>query len=153
PGCAPCFSRARRLQPWRARISASEAQSDRAWSSLVFWPRALPAPMGADQSRLVTQSPPQPPHARDLAARRANPRNRIGNGFECYGHVEGIGMKQPRFIAYNADVALPEHEIAAPQAGDRGGGRERLPHCMLLHVAVAGAGYAAGRERDLQEAR
>jgi len=67
--------------------------------------------------------------------------------------MESIGMKQPRLIIHNGDVALPEHEIAAPQAGGHLRGRERLPDGVLLHVAVARAGYATGGERDLQEAR
>ena len=39
------------------------------------------------------------------------------------------------------DVALPEHQVAAPQIGQGDGSAKR----RLLHVAVARAGRAAGR--------
>ena len=63
-------------------------------------------------------------------------------------HVERIGVQQRRAIAHDRDMALPEDQIAAARCSIVDRRAERL----LLHVAVARAGDAAGLQRDLHQA-
>src|SRR3954465_12737288 len=62
--------------------------------------------------------------------------------------MEGVGVKEGVAAKRECDVAFPEDEITALQAGEADGLAERL----LLHVAVARAGDATGMQRDLDEA-
>ncbi len=40
---------------------------------------------------------------------------RLGERFARHQHVVAAGVKQGSGVAHHADMALPEHEIAAPQ--------------------------------------
>ena len=75
--------------------------------------------------------------------------NRLGHGLDRHRHVEGVGVDHAVAAARDGDVAFPENQVAALQAGEAC----RLAERALLHVAVARAFDAAGRQRDLHQPR
>src|SRR5262249_33957538 len=91
----------------------------------------------------------EPAHARDFAARGANARDRLLDRLQRERHVEGVGVNERGHVAHDGDVAAPKQKISASQL--RGAGGEFAAERLLLHVAVARAGDAAGGQRDLHE--
>jgi putative ABC transport system substrate-binding protein len=91
----------------------------------------------------------EPAHARDLAARSVDARNRRFDRFERDRHVEGIGVNERSFVAHDRHVPVPEQKVAAPQLRVL---RKRAAERLFLHVAVARARDAASVKRDLHEA-
>ena len=68
-------------------------------------------------------------------------------------HVVCIGMHEHDAIGHDADVAFPEHKIAAQEAFIDLGNWYRNAEFCLLHVAVARRGDTGRVERHLHEAR
>ena len=79
-----------------------------------------------------------------------NPCARLRERFRDNLHVMAAGVQQMLRVPHHADMALPEHKIAALQ--NRPGG-ERRAEFGLLHVGVAGRGHAGSLQGDLHEAR
>ena len=67
-------------------------------------------------------------------------------------HVVAVGVEQALGVEHDADMALPEDEVAAPQAGEVGGDGDGLAEIPLLHVAVARRRDPGRVERELDEA-
>ena len=61
-------------------------------------------------------------------------------------------MKQIRGVAHDGDVALPKYQIAALELRIARIA-DSHPQCALLHIGVARARHAAGRKRNLHQAR
>ena len=83
-----------------------------------------------------------------LAAGGADARDRLLDRLDRHRHVKRIGVNERRGVAHDGDVAFPEHQVAAPRAGEIGRERQRRAERSFLHVAVAWAGDAAGRWRQ-----
>src|SRR5260370_34578294 len=91
----------------------------------------------------------EPAHARDLAARSVDARNRRFDRFERDRHVECIGVNERSFVAHHRHVPVPEQKVAAPQLRVL---RKRAAERLFLPVAVPRARDAASVKRDLHEA-
>ena len=76
----------------------------------------------------------------------------LGERLARHFHRPAVGVQQRRRVAHDADVALPEHEIAAPQMRERVVERQRRAERRLLHVAVARRGDSRRRQRGLRQA-
>src|SRR5712671_3154169 len=89
--------------------------------------------------------------ARDFQTCLANSLDCLLDRLDCNRHVEGIGMDERRYIAHDRDMALPEYEIAA--FGIAQVAFTFRTQVAFLHVGVAPAWDAAGRQRNLHQAR
>ena len=65
----------------------------------------------------------------------------------------GVGVQQHEAVGHDADVAFPEHQIAALQIVELLADRHGVADLGLLHVAVARAGVTGRLHGDLNEAR
>src|ERR1700704_1757057 len=99
--------------------------------------------------------------ARDFQTFLANSLDCLLDRLDCNRHVEGIGMDERRYIAHDRDMALPEYEIATfgiAQVAFTFRTQTALLRITplqvaFLHVGVAPAWDAAGRQRNLHQAR
>ena len=92
-----------------------------------------------------------PPYARHLAAALGgDPDARFGQRLAHDLHVKAVRVHERGGVAHDADMPLPEHEIAAPE---RLVGGDRLAERGLLHVAVARRGDAGRVKPRLDQAR
>ncbi len=76
----------------------------------------------------------------------------LGERLARHFHRPAVGVQQRRRVAHDSDMALPEHEVAAPQMRERVVERQRPAERGLLHVAVARRGDSRRRERGLRQA-
>src|SRR5882724_9178811 len=77
----------------------------------------------------------EPPDGRYLRAGPGDARYRAQQRLDHHAHVVGVGMQQGEGIGQHADVALPEHEVAAFDAFETRIDRDRPAELRLLHVA------------------
>ena len=59
-----------------------------------------------------------------------------------------VGVDHVPVVGHDGDMALPEDEVAAPEAGKARSGLERLADRSRLHVGIAqhvGAGHVHGK--------
>ena len=95
----------------------------------------------------------QPAHAGHVAAARRDAGDGLAERLDGDRHVVAIGVHERCASSRTiADMALPEHQVAAPQVGMPGIPATAVPSACFLHVAVARAGDAAGRQRQLHQA-
>lgn len=62
-------------------------------------------------------------------------------------------MQQRVRIGHDADMALPEYEVATAQTVEAVVVGERLAELPLLQVGIARRGHARSRQRELDEGR
>ncbi len=74
-------------------------------------------------------------------------------GLACHQHVMRVGMQQSGLVAHDADMAAPEYDIAAPQAGKVRIEGERRADCFFLQIGITRHGHPGGVERNLHETR
>ena len=64
-----------------------------------------------------------------------------------------VGVQQSCFVAHDADMAAPEYDIAAPQAGKVRIETERRADRFFLQIGIARHGHPGRVERNLHEPR
>ena len=64
-----------------------------------------------------------------------------------------VGVQQSGLVAHDADMAAPEYDIAAPQAGKVRIEDERRADCFFLQIGIARRRDPGRVERNLHEAR
>src|SRR5262249_27143857 len=126
-----------------SRFAVSERSPNRA---AARWAHSVLVSVTASVLRFWSMS--EPPHAGHLAAGSADPRQTVGDRLDRHRHVEGIGVDHAVATTRDGHMTFPEDDVAVLQAGEG----DRLAERLLLHVAVARTGDAAGRERHLHQA-
>jgi len=64
-----------------------------------------------------------------------------------------VGVQQSGLVAHDADMAVPEYDIAPPQAGKVRIEGERRADRFFLQIGIARCGDPGRVERNLHEAR
>ncbi|EFG2885784.1 tetratricopeptide repeat protein, partial [Escherichia coli] len=83
-----------------------------------------------------------------LAVEIADAFDRVGKAFVRHLHGMAIGVDHFGRVGHDRYMALPEHEVAAPCAGEIGAGVERLADSCFLHRGIAqniAPGHAHGK--------
>src|SRR3990170_5376181 len=94
----------------------------------------------------------QPPHASHLIAGRLDALSRLGEGLDLDRHVEGIGVQEVLPARHDADMALPEHEVAAAEFGTLSQ-IDGTPEFHRLHVGIARRGITRRFNGELHQTR
>src|SRR6185437_5653412 len=134
---------------WNAARRSTTSSTWRAGISLtwglhgVYTPSALPRGSGW---RAMNRGLSKPLDRRHFVA---DARQCLCQRFDLDLHVERVGMQKPFGVEHDADMARPEHDVAAPAWVDRAFPAKRI----LLHVGVARCGDARAGERSLHQPR